>query len=172
MPATLPGGRQAAAQRQGGQGRGAHWTPPRRSAARLPQGCSRCAGGGKPRGLPRGIDGRTLFGGDAGDEGVDRLDLALAMRRAAQELREFGEERFGILRGLDASLAVERDHATAELGREVVEFDLAGDGGGHFALLGFGSLRATHDQIIEHHAPIVKSFLQQNYRGGSKPSNA
>ena len=59
---TSPGDQQAEAQRQGAQGHGGRLTRLRRSARRQQPECSRCAGGGQPRVLHRGIDGHSFRG--------------------------------------------------------------------------------------------------------------
>lgn len=65
----LMGVPQAVAQRPSGKGRGERLKPKRRSGQPQRLACSWCAGGGKPRALPRGTGGRPLgdskFHGDA-----------------------------------------------------------------------------------------------------------
>jgi len=58
---TLQGDQLAAAQLRGAQGRGGRLTLPHRSAGPQQPACSRCAGDGKPRALPRGIAWRPLL---------------------------------------------------------------------------------------------------------------
>ena len=184
MAATLPDGPQAAAQRPDGRERGARWTRPRRSAARLPQECSRCAGGGKPRALPRGIGGLPLLNDALVDKAVagevhrgfrherradaavpaEKLIAALVVpvRRTLMDVNL--SFRVAVADFVDVFFATE-NNASFGIGRCI-------DGSGHSDLLGIGLHRATHDQIIAHDAPIVENFLQIIFEGDSKPSNA
>jgi len=141
MAATLPGGQRDAALRQGGQAHAERWTPPHHSAGQQQPAYSRCAAGGTPRVLPRGIGGQSC--------------------PTLNDIHHIFFWRPGELRNLP-------DITPLLPQAEYFGFELLG----HFDLLGFGSLRATHDQIIEHHAPIVKNFLQKISKGDSKPSNA
>jgi len=179
----------AAAQRPGGQAHGGRWTLPRRSAGPQQPACSRCAGGGKPRALPRGIGGRSfcnqvaIVGGElvalGVDDGVAVLALLVAlsgggsgglMRGVALAAVVAGEDDGVLAAGGEDDVAVEHVASDVVNAAGVGHFLRDGEGG-HFALLGFRRPCATDDLIIVHHAPIVKSFLQQNSEGGSKPSN-
>jgi len=174
MAATLPACQQAAAQHRCGQAHGGRWIPPRRSAWQQQPACSRCAGSGKPRVLPRGIGGRSFRanGGDEvgtvvfllfADDGVLLASVAQHTRAGASaDAAKRGLGALYLMAGREYRFHHQRNFGVVEV---VAQCDF------HFALLGFGLRCATHKRIIEHHAPIVKSFLQQNYGGGSKPSN-
>ena len=225
MVATLPGGQRAVAQRPGAQERGERLTRPRRSAGRKRPACSRCAVGGKPRALPRGIGGRSrvraeeslpkMGGGRTFDFSLDVVKarlveinffwLVTVCRASTSEaFQEASASDVAIVcQGFHCAKAIKHGSGDGSIpgtpmcasqiplvlsdrGKEGRRdsrgcarcCDALADGcmqileGGHFALLGFGWLRATHGQIIVHHAPIVKGFLQQITEGGSKPSNA
>lgn len=187
MTVALLGAPLDAARRQGGQARGGRWTPPRRTLQQQRPECSRCAGDGKPRGLPRGIDGQawseflgqpifahggaTLFPPPTGNRFEGRF-RPRAAQGVAHELATFTDLRAEgsvVPTGFEANI-------TAVVGGEKAQGAvIAGvNGDSHFALLGFGPHRAAHDQRIVHHAPLNKEVIfmwRQHGAYGAKPSN-
>lgn len=136
-----------------------------------------CAGVGLLAALPA----RLRFGwldilsADARHQGIDGCDLIAAVRRVAQKLRQIGQQRFCFGGGLLAGGGIQGNHATAEDGREVVEFDFTGDCT-HFNLLApvpeARCKRSVYDSKYTRIAYKCKMFLKIFPRAQNKPSNA
>ncbi len=176
MPATLMAGQLAQEQRPGGPAHDGRSTLPLRSAARQQPACSRCAGDGKPQVLRRGTGVRSqnfhfcprreFWHGCEFPHGAEVGFLDEFPAEGHNETAKFGAHFLNAV-----SVATEESISLGVAFSGVVVVRVA-DLDFHDYLLGFGLRCATHERIIEHHAPIAKSFLQQIYEGGSKPSNA
>ena len=182
---TLRDGQQAAAQRRDGQAHAGRWTPPRRSAGRRQPEYSRCAEGGQPRALPRGIVSRSYAHQARMDGGEDFagsfLDFGVIIRAADRDL----EKRADIALDLKLYIVLRESLVKRGLKRrdklacnpsvrlESVTSDFYPDFA-HFVLLNFQPRCAADVVIIEHDAPLVKNYFKYfslNLLGGSKPSN-
>lgn len=195
MTDALLDAQRGAAQRPSGQGRDARLTPPRRSAARLPQGCSRCAGGGKPRVLPRAIGGHSwsvveprrdrackrvvdapsLASDSQKSRGAEIRTTAICTAHAAVAASGCFHFCHGARRADPCAClahvlpSIRREHLESP-GREIDSVRFAS----HFEILGFGPHRAAHNRIIVHDAPFNKEviFIGGGYGAyGAKPSN-
>ena len=186
---TLPDGQLAEAQRQDAQAHGGRWLLPRRSVERQQPGYSRCAEGGKPRVLPRGIAGHSCVNQIAA---VSCVPIALGVEYCMTVLALFaalGSSGGGGLVGAVALAAVvagkdyskfaarcENNITVKAIAGYVV--DAAGVGGflrdcegSHFALLDLQPRCAADVVIIVHDALYVKEYFKLNLLGRSMPSN-
>lgn len=153
MAETLPGGQPGAVQPRGGQARGGRWTLPRRSGQPQHRACSRCAGGGKPRVLPRGIAWRSQL-----EVCHDKCALLILQRRRESLRIFFGRWRKDLNRVLAGAVGACLPRASGVLAAAQRGSQNLVRCAGHDFLLDFGRRRATHERIIKHHAHKSRTF--------------